>query len=400
MLLNRKISCLAVGLLVLLSGTSAIGQGLQGMQLFAPADVSSIGRGPQPNEGFFFVFDGLYWTISVPKVVPIGNAAVPTRKVYRIMPAGADPEDYSFIQHNTLDTGQFQTDWTAGNRIEVGRVEGNHGWMVSGYQLRDLGQSFISNNIDVNFADPTFGVNASQLLNGDVGGTNPDPPPDTLILPLPVTFTAVLVQSVVTTWGIEFDYIGRSNQLHNGSFFEWYLGPRYIEFDDNYLVLANGGILDQSFWNTEAENHIIAGQIGGRMFKKLGRWMLSSEGRFLAGLNCQNIHQYGRIGSNLVPPGGQGAPLLLGPTSFNHNEFIREFTPGIEVRLDARYQITRSVSFRAGWTGLWLDNVARSSNMVDYTLNGVTGNIMGILRNQNKDNVLLNGLTIGIDINR
>ena len=73
MLLNRTFSQMAVGLLILLMCTSAIGQDLEGMQLFAPADVSSYGRGPQPNEGFFFVYDLLYWTISPPRVSTIGK---------------------------------------------------------------------------------------------------------------------------------------------------------------------------------------------------------------------------------------------------------------------------------------------------------------------------------------
>ena len=49
MLLNRTFSYMAVGLLILLMGASALGQGLEGMQLFAPAEVSSYGKGPQPN---------------------------------------------------------------------------------------------------------------------------------------------------------------------------------------------------------------------------------------------------------------------------------------------------------------------------------------------------------------
>ena len=37
--------------------------------------------------------------------------------------------------------------------------------------------------------------------------------------------------------------------------------------------------------------------------------------------------------------------------------------------------------------------------MIDYTLDP-EHSILGILRDNNKDNVLLNGLQIGIDINR
>ena len=75
------------------------------------------------------------------------------------------------------------------------------------------------------------------------------------------------------------------------------------------------------------------------------------------------------LGVGIVPGVlGSGQPYYLGPTAINHHDFIRQFAQGVELRLDARYQITRSVSFRAGWTGLWLNNVARGSEMVDYTL--------------------------------
>ncbi len=126
--------------------------------------------------------------------------------------------------------------------------------------------------------------------------------------------------------------------------------------------------------------------------------MLSTEGRGLAGLNCQNVHQFGFIASNLTP-GGVGVPIMFGPSEVDHNEFIRTFTPGLELRIEARYQFTRSVSFRAGWNALWLNNVARGSNMINYTLDP-EHTILGILRDHNKDNVIMNGLQIGIDINR
>jgi len=117
---------MAVGLLVLLAGTFAFGQGLAGMQLFAPADVSSYGRGPQPNEGFFFDYDILYWTISPPRVTTIGKPGL-TRNVY----IGPDLIQDRITQHNELDTGDLRAEFTLGNRIEVGRVTENHGWMVS-----------------------------------------------------------------------------------------------------------------------------------------------------------------------------------------------------------------------------------------------------------------------------
>jgi hypothetical protein len=393
MLLNRTFSHVAVGLLILLMGASALGQGLEGMQLFAPADVSSYGRGTQPNEGFFFTYDILYWTISTPRVTTVGKEDR-KREAY-ILPLSVPPVLSQIYQHNTLDTGDLQSDFDLGNRFEFGRICDNHGWMVSIYQLRERSQSIPAYNVDMVFNEVTSETNIPyKPLDGRFSTT-------TDLLGLPVTFSNVLLRNDTSSWGIEFDYVGRSNQLHNGGFFEWFIGPRYIEFDDNFLVNAqNSTTLGNCYWITEAQNHIIAGQIGARLFKKQGRWMISTEGRALAGVNCQNVHQTGELGIGITPGVlDSGQPYYMGPSSINHTEFIREFTPGAELRLEARYQITRSVDFRAGWTGLWLNNIARGSEMIDYTL-GPDQTYMGILRDHNRDNVFINGLTIGIDINR
>jgi hypothetical protein len=405
MLINRTLKSVAVGLLVLATGAMSFGQGLSGMQLFAPADVSSRGRGPQPNEGFFFSYDILYWNISAPNVATIGNTTSSTGPFYRNVPiTDPDPDNYQLFQDNTLDTGQFVADFAVGNRIELGRVSGNHGWMVSVYQLHQLSQSIFANDVDVLFEDPTFGVNALKLLDGYIGSQTAP-----FIRDLPVTFDSIRLENRTYTWSVEADYIGRSNQLHNGGFFEWYLGPRYLEFDEKFIFNGAGGLLGNTDFLTSAENHIIAGQLGARYFKKRGRWMLNTEGRFLAGLNCQNVRQSGSIASALTPPGGPGAPgqpLVMGPGHIGATDFIREFTPGAELRLEARYQITRSVTFRAGWTGLWLDHIARPSGMIDWTLDGSGERVdqparfLGIRRDRNNQDVFINGLTIGIDVNR
>jgi hypothetical protein len=149
---------------------------------------------------------------------------------------------------------------------------------------------------------------------------------------------------------------------------------------------------------------VIGGEIGGRWFKKQGRWMLSTEGRFLAGLNCQNIHQQVNFGPGLNPGsstnfGNVGQPLVMGTTTSTYDAAPREWTPGVELRLEARYQITRAFSFHAGWTGLWLDGIARGDAVIDYTLHS-NGQVMGIDLTRNRESLFMNGLTLGFDFNR
>jgi hypothetical protein len=400
MSLKRIATNVALGLYLLTVATPAFSQGLRGLQLFDTPDLSTVGRGQRPNEGFFFSYDGLFWMISAPNATLVGKPE--TREVfYGPHPTGPqDPISDMGIQTSTLDTSQlsgWQTDnWVGGQRVELGRMVDHHGWLLGFTQTQDQTTSFVTQNVNMVLADPDQDQQGHSSLQGIVGFQEPlTIPPVPIIKNLPITFTTVTVVNNTAYWSLEWMYAGRSQELGTGGYFEWYAGPRYTELNDTFLVNAAGGNLDATNWATDAQNHIIAGQLGARYFKKVGRWMLNTEGRFFAGLNYQNFHQFGVIGSNLNPPGGLFSPLTLGPVAFSHVDYKREFAPGIELRLELRYQMTRSISFKAGWSGTWMDNIARASDLTDYTLP-----TFGIDPTNNRQSVFLNGAVIGVDINR
>ncbi len=437
----------AVVMLVLLTAASAYAKGLhsnlgtnyhgdiEDMQLFAPAEVRPYGNGPQPKEGFFFVFDGLSWSISTPEVTTVGFQGL-TRNVY-YGPTDAD----MIVQENTLDTGLLRADFTEGNRIEFGRVVDGRGWFLSVYQLKSQTQNFSISDVDMVFVDDAFGPSGTKLLEGYVPvtmgyGTSPGPPsyktvgtgmvydydyPE-IIRDLPVTFDEVSIRNRVETWSVEWMYLHRLRQNRHGGIFELFFGVRYMAFDDEFDVHATGesrfivddqgsptgpgSVLANSWWNTKAENHIVGPQIGARWFRKSGRWMLSTEGRFFAGFNSQNIRQHGVFGTQLNdswpdefeypgPPGNPYVPHTMSTTSFEDSEHISEWSPVAELRAEARFQITRAVSLRAGWTGIWMDGIARASNMINYEVAA-----MGIADQFNRQEVFMHGLTFGIDVNR
>ncbi|MGW8258128.1 MAG: hypothetical protein ACWGMZ_11630, partial [Thermoguttaceae bacterium] len=172
MLLNRTKTWVAVGFLVLLTSNSVFAQGLRGMQVFAPADLSTRGRGQQANEGFFFSYDGLYWSISGPRVTTVGKEGL-SRNAYNYIPPSTpaqDPDNYLIVQSNTLDTSQLQDAFTLGNRIEVGRVVNNHGWMVSVFEFQELGLSDQRENVTMTFDEAAFGPLSRHILDGAIGG--------------------------------------------------------------------------------------------------------------------------------------------------------------------------------------------------------------------------------------
>lgn len=388
MLFNRTSSRVAIGLFVVLMASATFGQGPLGFQIFAPADVSTYGGAIEPNEGYFFQFDGLYWSVSPPNTSLVGQPG--ERAVWY------SPTDTANL-HSTLDTSQIKDQFSPGNRFEFGRVEDRNGWLMSIYQIRDQEQDTTIPSADVLFASPAVGQ--TEWLKGPVS-TGGLPANDK---ELPVTLYNVLMSHSVDTWGVELMYLHRMRTCHDGGTFELFGGARYLEFNDTFGILAGPdagksmpSFLAGSQWESTAENHIVGPQVGVRWFKKQGRWMLSTEGRFMAGLNSQNIHQQTTIGPALNPGAGTTFyPRVLGPSTATYSDYAREFSPTIELRLEGRYQVTRAISFHAGWTGIWMDGIARGSGTIDYAMP-----TMGIDMSRNRENVIMNGLTLGFDVNR
>jgi hypothetical protein len=182
-----------------------------------------------------------------------------------------------------------------------------------------------------------------------------------------------------------------------GGFFELMSGVRYIEFDDDFAAIGTGGTLDESRWTGIAENHVVGPQVGGRWFRKFGRWTWSAESKFIFGFNQQNLRVEGFLGSNLDPTTlVQYQISNMGPTTFVHREHEDEFSPAAELRIAFSYQITSAISARVGWTGIWIDNIARASRIINYEVPN-----MGIdLSKNSADYAFMNGVTFGIDLNR
>ncbi len=410
---NRTSTRVALGLFVLLLAAPSYGQGPLGFQLFAPADVSTMGGDIEPNEGYFAQADFLWWNISQPKATPVGFPNL-TRNVV----LGIFPDDVR-VDSNTLDTSQFQSDFAAGVRYEFGRVEDSNGWFASLYQPLRTSDTFFAPLANIVLQDEPFGPFGLNHLMGVV-----DPNGGTANNPLPLTVQNVTMSHFVDTWSVELMYLHRFRTCHEGGTFEFFAGPRYMEFNDHFDVTLGpptpaktaADFLNGSEWNSVAGNHIVGGELGGRWFKKQGRWMLSTEGRFLAGLNCQNIHQFVNFGPNLnpgitgtsptTPPrtsetasGSTFSPWLMGGSTSTYDASPQVWSPGVELRLEARYQITSALSFHAGWTGMWVGGIARGDSTIDYTLHN-DGTVFGIDLSHNRENVFINGLTMGIDFNR
>jgi len=398
MSLNRTGTWLAALLIGWVAGAPASAQGLRDADLFAPAEPSHYGGGVRANQGFFFTYDALYWTISPPERATVG-IDTDTLDVQRNVWWANDPNQ-TFTQGSTLDTSGFQTMFTPGQRIEVGHIEGHVGWLFNYMRLHQLSQAQAATGVQMYFHDQEWGVNNLPHLVHDVGGGN--------IVALPVWFDFVLMDLSTKVWGTEFNLLLRTHPGHRGGIFEWFLGARYLEFEEQFSIRAYGtppasALADTLFTNV-ANNNIFGPQLGLRWFTTNDRWQFSAEGKFIAGWNSQNVHLQGIVGSDLTPTnfprpaGSPGFPQAMPATNAYDRSYMSVFSPVVELRLEGKYQLTRNVGFRAGWNGMYIGEIARPSRMVNYEL-GQTS-VLGILRYMNRDLAFLHGLGIGIEINR
>jgi len=427
---NKTRTWLLIGLVIFSVASGAMGRDIRDMQLFAPAEVSPYGDGPEPAEGFFFTFDGMFWWIGAPKDQPIGFPNL-TRNVY------FGPEDSDMVvQTNTHNTGMLGTDMVEGNRFEVGRVIDRFGWFLSVYDLKTQTSRLTTSEMDVVFVDDEFG-SGLELLEGYFISDPTATPPTAVRRNLPVTFDHVYIENKVEHWSVELNAMYRTRRRHHGGFLEFFAGARYMEFHEEFNVDARGHVvgatteddddttierwffnretgewefgeidtggdglqiraLGDSYWNTRVENNIIGPQLGIRWFRQHGRWRLSAQGRFFAGFNNQNVSQRGVFGTDLDPSTLiEGRPANFDTTGYSNDQHALEFSPGAETRFDLHYQFSRAISFKVGWTGLWIDGIARPSSMINYEVP-----TMGINMANNRDTVFVHGLNIGVEVNR
>lgn len=380
---GKTIRLLIVATLVGCGAALAPGQDIEKMEWFAPPDISFFGSTPRANEGFFFVFEGLAWHINGPGKTTIGKEGA-TRLVYL-------SETVTAVETNSMTNGFIDGGFEGGYRFDVGNQGRHHGLHFSMFNLLRERDHFIAPGVSVVFSDPPFGAPPRYHLQGpiDAGLTN--------IQNLPVRFTELQAQNRVDLWGLELNYVYRMHPNRFGGFLELLAGTRYVEFDDDFFVLGTGGTLDESRWTSIAENHVIGPQVGARWFRKFGRWTWSAESKFVFGFNQQNLKLEGFLGSNLDPTTlVQYQISNMGPTTFVYREHEDEFSPMVELRIAFSYQITSAISARVGWTGMWIDNIARASRIIDYEVPN-----MGIDVSRNADDyAFVNGVTFGFDLNR
>jgi hypothetical protein len=382
---KRMMSGLAGLVCLWLTGLPALAQdGVRdapAAQLFDPADIRPYDYWNEPKEGFFFNFDGIFWTISAPKKTSVGVPGA----------MAADPLSPTTLLGNSFDTGLFRAKQVGGDRLEFGYSDEHNGFLVDTYELNCQTQILYGEDVRVVFYDPKDLMPPTGKTPANYGLSDFTGTPATL-------FAAAVdggrVSNRTETDGIEALYTYRQHQFENGGQLTWMFGGRYVRFYDRFDFLGIGTLVEEStLANTEINNSVgnqIAGpEIGARWNRQFGRLGLNVEGRFMAGINSQNVHLYGNYGSlsEIIEP----EPYA---NAFQSSAHATTFVPLVELRTEGSVQLTRLIALKVGWSGIFMDGIGRAADMITYQVPAAQINLGG-----NRQTVFMQGVNVGLELN-
>jgi hypothetical protein len=375
MSMNRLLACLAATF-VALAAASASAQGLptapgsdrfwefqpfidpgyfeHDFQFFAPPEIDDFGGEEKPNDGFYITWDRTYVNV--------------TRPV----------NQFSFGSGN-------QGDFTWGNRMELGYMHGDpKGWQGVLWHVNGPNETFASNE----FLQEVQDIGGNQTFQ--------------VLSPAAVQSLNQLKMS-----SFELNRVWRVKPTHNGGYIEPFLGYRYVNLRDYYRrettqevfgFPPNAAVTDEFFRNflhtAQFENQMHGGQLGARLFRQRGHWMLSCDVKFFTLANFQTLKivnqasvlpnpQYILIDGDavfLTNPLGVGADVNR--TLQYHR--AAQFCFGGEIRGEAAYELTRDISLRVGFVFL------------DFGQGIGRGDLLRL----NNQGVIMAGATFGFTVNR
>ncbi|HUE70486.1 MAG TPA: hypothetical protein VMP01_06305 [Pirellulaceae bacterium] len=347
------------------------------LQFFAPAEVTDFGGGEPPNTGFYVTYDRMYINASRPE---------------------GDP---SFD-----DVGDGDFGW--GNRWDVGYMTADHvGWGASIWHLNgpnELLSVWQERLGRFNEDDFPLGSGEEPVLNNRNDGSQ-----------LARVYLVADSLNVIKVTNFELNRTWRRKQFHNGAVLEPFIGLRYMlirDFGraDNYHrydedAVGNPIIGPEIFegpWEQYQthrnvfENSMLGGQLGLRLFKQSGHWLLSGEFRAIALQNWQFLARHRDTTLTRVDDFNTGGlPEIIIEERFLQSTDFSEFVWGGEIRGEAAYELTRDISLRFGFfmmnlgQGIGRSNVIRPFPFADTALVA-----------KNEQDLFLGGLTFGFTVNR
>lgn len=404
-------------------------------QLFAPIDISSYGSGPKWNEGWFGSAEAVYWNVPAPDVQGIGQTALlrfgnPIDLSVIPIPAVPPLATNNALISPQMTTADFKGNFIGGTRLEAGYVRENVGWGFSGTFLPTYHQQLFRGG-----TNPGQGYifvpmqSPSGFIIDNQSGLN------LAFQPEPALFNMLEARQTTDVGSYEVNRIWRHRRPRPPQpwdpQWECALGVRYIRIQDRFEVdgytrdpytppdaddntnnrpLQYDPNFVKSWWYTYFDNNIVGPQLSIRYAQQLGpyKWDWELKGvaaaNFIDGRQQVTIDQvvYDQMYTNSIHVNNNyeaNAPYL--PTGGNDQMSRMRFSPIGEFRINGEYIMTRLISIKCGWTGLYVGNTVRSNSQVLYRLPGFDGGqLMGINRDLHFQSMFMHGVNIGVVVNR
>jgi len=241
------------------------------MRLWSPPRSDQFGGYGHLREGVFGEIDYNYWTITKGKDTTIGW----------VSPSGVQNLYFNgtaFLPRtNSMSTSSLGNNFTGGVTLRIGNMIKHHGWEIKSTIMLPQKDTFLgrSGSMDISddpysstvfvppqqafqtwyftgdpnrrfeMIDPLAGVGPGGTPNiqsgylwgwffvGANGGGYPMNDMDFYgLAPLPITFDRYKLESKISHWDVEANYIFRAHATRIG-FFEFTGGVRYMQLDDN-----------------------------------------------------------------------------------------------------------------------------------------------------------------------
>jgi hypothetical protein len=193
---------------------------------------------------------------------------------------------------------------------------------------------------------------------------------------------------------------------------------------------GQGSKLQDGGWETYTANNVVGPEFSMLLEANSGRWKFLSELKFTAGMNWQNMLYRGsnfpatlsadyfrtefvtaQVLTQSASATGQtetvqGAPLYIQvygtgqQNATNAAEHQFTFTPIGEWRFGTEFRVSQAILLRAGYTGMWLGQIARASSNTAYinTTDTVRKSVANPNYDPNQPNSGTNPLTVVEDV--
>jgi hypothetical protein len=164
---------------------------------------------------------------------------------------------------------------------------------------------------------------------------------------------------------------------------EWFAGVRYLDFGDNLNLVVqrqeNGGV-ETGNYSVQATNHLIGGQIGGRLRNTFNRFGWELTGK--AGIFGNDVGQTQTV---IDFPNFPLRPTTTAQGS--HAAFVGE------IDLSGFYRLTDNWSVKAGYNVMWIEGLALAADQLDFNFaTSPSGNLLNA-----NGGLFLHGANVGLE---